>query len=289
MSDKLIRVMTALCCDTWLLPPQVHKMLTGIAAAHASQLTAQDQHKAASLMPENPKATAYEMHGSTAIIPIEGVLARKFSNVLHSSGITSTDILERLIRRAANDPAVTSIVLMIDSPGGYTTGVPEAGRAIDEARAIKPVVAYADGMMDSAAYWIGCHADLIYATESADVGCIGAYTAFLDESRAQELAGYKTELFKSGRFKGMGYPGTSLTEEHRTMLQADIDDTAAKFKAWVQAGRNNAISDDDMQGQSFTAEQALSRGLIDGITNAETAMLDAERLVAIRAQQNHRE
>lgn len=283
--NKLIRVMTALCCDTWLLPPQMHKALTEIAANHAGRgsRSPEAQHAIAAAMDLNPKPRGYQISGSTAIIPVEGVLARKFDSVLYSSGVTSTDILEKLIRSATADESVNSILLMIDSPGGYTTGIPEAARAVREASAVKPVVAYGDGMVDSAAYWLASQANVIYGMESGDFGCIGAYCAILDESRAAEMQGYKIELFKSGAFKGMGYPGTQLTDDHRKMIQQGVDETAAKFKAAVQAGRSNAISEDAMQGQSFNAEAALAHGLIDGITDAETALRDAERLAQIRA------
>jgi ClpP class serine protease len=42
------------------------------------------------------------------------------------------------------------------------------------------------------------------------------------------------------------------------------------------------IPDDAMQGQDFSAADALKVGLIDGITTIETALADAARLAKLR-------
>jgi protease-4 len=162
------------------------------------------------------------------------------------------------------------------------SGTPEAAAAVLRAKAAKPVLAYADGLMDSAAYWIGSQADAIYATQSADVGCIGCYLAILDTSRADEMAGYKLEMFRSGRFKGMGAAGTSLSDEQRAMLQADVDRIAAEFKVAVR-GTRGAISDELMQGQSYSVEAALAHGLVDAVTDMDAALRDVADLKTIRA------
>jgi protease-4 len=280
-----MRVMSTLVADVWLLPPTWHKTLTEIAANHAGRGSMQPeaQHAIAAAMELNPAPRDYEVINGTAIIPIEGVLVRKFSNVLHSSGVTSTDIVERLVRKATADSAVSSILLMIDSPGGYTQGIPEAAAAVRAAREVKPVIAYGDGMMDSAAYWIGSQGTAVYSMASGSVGSIGAYMARLDSSRALEMAGYKLDLFKSGPFKGMGMPGTQLTDEHRAMLQASVDTVADQFKAAVRSGRSHAIREDAMQGQSFSAEDAMAHGLVDSLGSADEALRDAGRLAGIRA------
>jgi signal peptide peptidase SppA len=282
--NRLVRVLTALYCETWLLTPDMHATLCKIAEAHAAGGAVEtDQHAMAASMAANPAKRRYELAGRSALIPVEGVIGRKFSSSLYSSGVTSVDVFQRILSDAANDEEVDSLTLIFDSPGGIAMGVPEAAASIRRAAARKPVVAYADGLMDSAAYWLASQADVIYATPSADVGSIGAYIALLDTSRANDLAGFKTEVFRSGRFKGMGMRGTSLTDEQRTMIQGEVEQVANQFKAAVRSGRApKQISDDVMQGQSFSADEAMGNGLIDGITDLETAVADAARLVKMR-------
>lgn len=296
---KLIRVLTALCCEPWLLTPQMHKTLTDIARSHAfGGPTETAQHALASAMPANPAPSKFSLvdvfeldsagkptssrMGTVAVVPILDVIGRKFSSALYSSGVTSIDVFQRLVKTAAEDPAVDAIVLSIDSPGGVAMGTPEAAESVHRAQTIKPVIAFADGLMDSAAYWIASQANAIYAMPSADVGSIGAYLAVLDYSRAAEMDGIRVELFRSGKHKGMGYPGTSLTDEQRAMLQASVMDIAGKFKAAVRSGRGRMISDDVMQGQSFSVEEAMRNGLIDSVTDFDSAVGDAVRMAKMR-------
>jgi len=302
-ANKLVRVLTALYCEPWLITPQMHKTLCDIAGKHAAGGDIEAaQHEVAAAMKAKPAKRDYAVVeveeldeddprgrpkklGDVAVIPVEGVIGRKFSRSLYSSGVTSIDVFERLVRTAAEDEQVDAITLLFDSPGGLVMGVPEAARAIAWAREAKPVIAFADGLMDSAAYWLASQTDAVYATESADVGSVGVYIALLDSQRWEEMQGFKTELFKSGRFKGMGYPGTSLSDEQREMLQGIVDDVAAKFKAAVARGRGGQVPDEAMQGQSFGVEEALVYGLIDSVTDAETAIRDAARLARIRGME----
>jgi len=286
---RLIRVLEYLVGEPWLLTRDMHITLTEIASAHAFGGPAEEaQHAKAATFGANPKKREFAVVGNTAVLPIEGVIGRKYSDSLYSSGVTSIDIFHRMLNAAADDAMVESIVLAIDSPGGIVTGVPEAGEAVRRARAIKPVIAYADGQCCSAAYWIASQSDAIYAMPSAQVGSIGVYLSILDQSRAAEMQGLKVEMFKSGRHKGMGQPGTSLNDEQRAMLQARVEDIGVQFRGVVTDGRGRPIGEDSMQGQSFGAAEARVRGLVDEVTDFDTALADAASLARMRRQNNNR-
>jgi signal peptide peptidase SppA len=164
------------------------------------------------------------------------------------------------------------VLLDIDSPGGSVTGVPELAARIKAVADERPVFAFTDGMMCSAAYWLASQTDAIYATKTADVGSIGVYMAILDEARAYEMAGVKVELFKAGRLKGMGMPGTSLTEEAREHLQSEVDDIYQWFTSDVRSKRD--VSAEVMQGQSFMAEAAARHELIDMVVPSLAAAVE---------------
>lgn len=280
MNDRLIHCMTALTCEVWLIDPQVHKMLTDICTAHAGGGNEEAaQHALAESMPNNPANRKYQVMGQTAVIPVEGVIGRKFSSSLKSSGVTSVDVLERMIKAAGNDDQINSLLLTFDSPGGIALGVPEAASAINQAKANgKTVVAYIDGLAASAAYWMAAQADVIVSMPSSQVGSVGAYMAVLDSSRAAEMAGYKVELFRSGPNKGMGMPGTSLTDAQRAMLQERVTKLGNDFKAAVRMGRGREIKDEVMQGQTFDAATALAHGLIDSVGDFDAALSGAQYL-----------
>jgi ClpP class serine protease len=141
-------------------------------------------------------------------------------------------------------------------------GVPELADVV--AGVEKPIFAFTAGMMDSAAYWTAAACDQIFATRSADIGSIGVYVPFLDESAAYEMEGLSVELFASGKYKGMGFPGTKLTSTQREQIQKEIVSIADMFKSHVLENRPD-MDEDTMQGQSFMGVDALKLGLVDGI------------------------
>jgi len=280
---SLIRVMTALVCEPWLLTPSMHKTLCDIVTAHVTNPL--KQHALAQAMPQNPSPRQFAMAGdSVAVIPVDGVIGRKFSSSLYSSGVTSVDVLARLVDLAANDEDVNAILMVYDSPGGTVQGVAECANAITRARASKPVLAYADGQMCSAAYWLASQSSAIYSWDESSIGSIGVYSAFLDRSREMEMAGIKPIIFKSGEHKAMGFTGTSLTDKEREMIQARVDEIGVKFRSTVNTGRARTIADDVMQGQSFTATESLASGLIDTISDYGTALNDAGKLGRMEKQ-----
>lgn len=192
-------------------------------------------------------------------------------------GMVDVDDVSAVLQMAVNDPAVKAIMLDIDSPGGTITGVPELADQIMAARGRKPIMAYTDTLMCSAAYWIGCQASALYASKTAAVGSIGVYIPILDISGLYEKLGLKADVISSGDLKAMGFPGTSLTEVQRQYLQDRVTETHGEFMEAVRNVRGN-ISEDNFRGQAMYAQHAKSGGLLDDLSDFETARRDALRL-----------
>ena len=262
---------TELVCQPWLIPAAVHREL----AAKFRSLCATGQTV------EKTPAPLYRLENGAAIVPVHGVLWQGWSDELYDewAGVTSTDVLARAVTAASLDPAADRIELHIDSPGGLSTGIPEAARAVMDARERKPILAYNAAMMDSAAYWLGAGATMIWATESARTGSIGAYLALLDLSGYYDEMGIKVELFKSGENKGMGIPGTSLTDEQRARLQTRIDKLGAKFRDAVSTARANGVQAEYMDGDDYDADEAAGARLIDGVGTLEQARAELARVL----------
>lgn len=201
-----------------------------------------------------------------AVVPVYGVLAKNLSAYEESCG-GGTDInpIAYALSQAAADSDVKKIVLDIDSPGGEVTGVPELGSRIRQIDAGgKPVIAFSDALTASGAQWIGSSASESYATSSSRHGSIGVYSAWLDETVALEMKGFRLELFTAGKHKAAGAPFRGLTDEERDMIQANVTRIHQDFRSAVRIQRPG-VSDDSMEGQVFDASEALKRGLIDGI------------------------
>jgi ClpP class serine protease len=112
----------------------------------------------------------------------------------------------------------------------------------------KVVLAYSGGTMASAAYWVGCQAQAVYASQSSIVGSIGCYRVSYDDSNMFENAGVTATLIRSGKFKGGGAPGVPVDKAYIENAQRIVDGVGATFRAEVKMARK-AVKPDCMEGQ----------------------------------------
>lgn len=170
-------------------------------------------------------------------------------------GATSHDDISAALHEAAGRSDVKAIFLDIDSPGGTVAGTPELASQVAALAETKPVYAFSSGQMCSGAYWLASQAQAIYATPSARVGSIGVILPVVDSSEALNRSGVKVEVFSVGKFKGMGTPGVSLTDEQRSLINGNLREVAQDFQAAVLA-RGRSIPASAMEGQDFSGKQA---------------------------------
>ncbi|MCP3943233.1 MAG: S49 family peptidase [Desulfobacteraceae bacterium] len=179
----------------------------------------------------------------------------------------SYDRIRAQIDAAVNDRGVKAIVLKIFSPGGLVTGCKELADFIFDAGKKKHIYAYADGLICSAAYWLGSAADHIAAPITASVGSIGVRTVHVDWSKWNENAGLNFTHLAAGSYKTMGNEDEPLSKEAKGYIQARIDQIYTIFVDSVARNRGvdtkKALSMAD--GKVFLAEEALEKGLIDKI------------------------
>lgn len=213
-----------------------------------------------------------EIIDGIAHIPIAGPIGRGLSNFEKGAGAADVSDVTDELDQAEENPEVRGIILDIDSPGGMVSGTPELGDRI--AAVEKPIYAFSNGLIASAAYWLAASTDGIFTTKSADIGSIGVYVPWADVSEMYKQKGVKIELFTSGKYKGMGFPGTPLSQDQRDLLNERVMEIAQMFYDQVRANRPD-VGDEAMQGQTFKADRALAHGLIDSIVT------DKEDVVAM--------
>jgi signal peptide peptidase SppA len=219
----------------------------------------------------NKSEVKYDISNGVARIPIYGVIAKRSSMVNNISQPSGTSIQEirNNFKAAINDNDVKTILLDIDSPGGSVDGVAELSDLIFSKRGIKPIIAYANGQMDSAAYWIGSAADKIYTSKSSDIGSIGVYSVVSDWSVAYHNAGIKNEIIKAGRHKAAGHPQQHLSNDDRDVIQEEVNTFFDLFVAGVKRNRN--MTADQVAkvavGKVFIGQKAVDVGLADDIEN----------------------
>lgn len=232
---------------------------------------------------EAQKETVYtRMDGDIAIIGMEGVLAKRMNLFMAISGGSSTELLMRDYRAAMEDRDVRGILLDVDSPGGTVDGTEALAELVYESRGEKPVVAFANGLMASAAYWIGSASDMVITEETGEVGSIGVYQMHYDYSKADEKAGVKRTLIKAGKYKAAGNDAEPLSREMMDYLEEGVDYIYSLFVESVARYRGanvETVLEDMADGRIFIGRQAMEAGLVDRIGSFEAAM-DAVRDMA---------
>jgi len=215
---------------------------------------------------DNPKKN-YEVIEGVAIIPVEGVLAKRANMFMRISGGTSMQLLQKDIDQAIEDPNVKSILLDIDSPGGTVDGTQELANHIYGLRGRKPMTSYAESLMGSAAYWIGSAADeIVMSGDTTQVGSIGVVATHLDVSKAEESAGYKTTEIVAGKYKRIASSYAPLSEEGRATIQDIVDHLYSVFVRDVAMNRGvseEKVLNDMADGRIFLGQKAIKAGLVD--------------------------
>jgi signal peptide peptidase SppA len=193
-----------------------------------------------------------------------GAIGKYLSQMeIECTGACDVSALQNYLIEADADESVSAVVLHVNSPGGTVTGIPEVASVI--AGMVKPIVAYCDSMMASAAYWIGSGCDEILVSSTADVGSIGVFQAWVDPSKNMEKNGFELKVIRAGTHKAAWLPGM-MDDESFALMQAQVDSVYAMFSSHVVAMRG-AIASEVMQGQSFLGETAVVVGLADQVVN----------------------
>lgn len=217
-------------------------------------------------------APLYRLQNGVAIIDVEGVLTKKLSFFSFLFGGTTTPEIAAALEAALADDATGSILLSIDSPGGTVDGTQELAEKIYAARGKKPIVAYSDGQVTSAAYWIASAADKVYLSGGTVVaGSIGVVATHVDYSKMDEMHGVKVTEITAGKYKRIYSENAPLSPEGRQTLQDEVDYLYSVFVNDVARNRGVFVEDalTMADGKIFFGQQAVDAGLADGIITME--------------------
>jgi protease-4 len=232
--------------------------------------------KATPLLIEDSEAEAFEhkteVKTRVAIVPIIGGLTKRGD--LCSYGMQD---YERILQELDQDPEVDGIVLHIESPGGTVDGTMSLARTV--AGLSKPVVAYGETMVASAAYWIASQTDRIISNEVSNTifGSIGTLMVYQNFQEWLEKEGLEVRIIRAPQSvnKARVNPYEELTEELEADLRAELEAITENFIEAVRAGRGEALNPGETEifdGSTFTQEQALQLGLIDEIGTLQEAI-----------------
>jgi signal peptide peptidase SppA len=261
-------------------PNLVRSAQIEIPAAMAAELEKRaPRTRVAARLPKGgrPLASAGDLDpgsGQVAIIPLTGLIRPRssFLSWLFGGAYGGLVGFQQDLQEAVADPNITAIVIDVDSPGGLTDLVPETAALIRSLRGTKPIIAVANTLAASAAYWLAAQADELVITPSGKAGSIGVFVVHEDWSSFNTKFGVEPTYISAGKYKTDGNPDEPLTPSATEELQQLVEDLYSMFVADVATGRG--VSTDTVeagygQGRALLASRALEAGLVDRIATID--------------------
>ena len=222
-----------------------------------------------------------------SVLTIDGPITRNGGGCSYGS-IDHRDMM----LRAANHPLCRGHVFVINTPGGSAWAKNDYEQAIQYARSLgQPVIAFVDGMCDSAGMYLASLCDeRYYMHPKNEIGCIGVMAAFYTEADGStnqftnetyhEL--YDPESFDKNRaFRDIANDGKD--EE----LVKELAELGVEFRSDVKKACPNA-TDEHLHGKVFNAEDVKGI-LMDGQSSFMEVVQRAFELYDGRAELINRE
>ncbi|MFM0256093.1 signal peptide peptidase SppA [Paraburkholderia sediminicola] len=272
------RFITWCLATPWALMPERMAAYAAVLARRENGVHADIEDESAQGVSAGPRSRGNARAGAIAVIPVHGAIVQRASQINICDGGTSTQQISAALADASADDTVSQILLDIDSPGGSVYGVQELAAEIQQAK--KPVIAVANSLAASAAYWIGCAANEFYVTPGGEVGSIGVWQAHQDWSKAMEEEGVSITLISAGKFKVEGNPYQPLDAEAQSFMQSRVDDYYAAFTKGVAKGRKvgiDQVRNGMGQGRVLGADQAMSERMVDGVATFDDVVAKMQR------------
>lgn len=232
--------------------------------------------KIKSILAKTPLKRWLKKDPVVAVIPLHGVIASG-GGKLRGENLNLMGLAET-ISDAFETKGVVAIALSVNSPGGSPVQSALIAARIRQLADEKklPVYAFAEDVMASGGYWLGCCADEIYADQNSVVGSIGVISAGFGFTGLMEKVGVERRTYAAGENKAKLDPFSPEKEsdiEWLKKLQVEIHEN---FKNYVKERRGERLKkrkDKELfSGDVWTGAKAVELGLIDGVSDLRSFM-----------------
>ena len=285
MPHDIERILAAAAQRTWLIDEAKAGEIVSLLALRASNSAGdwggEDNQPIYAAEPVSGR------RGPVHVLRLEGTVFPRGGMMTRMSGGASLEQFAKAFDAAAEDQNAQAIVIGIDSPGGVVDMVAETAEKIYNARRPdRPIIAVANTLAASAAYWLASAADEIVVTPSGHVGSVGVYSMHDDLSEALKKQGITRTLIKSGPRKAEGAVGP-LDEAALKHRQTEADYTYDMFVKAVSRNRGvpvAAVRADPEKtethfggGRACNARDAIRLGMADRIDTFEATLARAAK------------
>jgi protease-4 len=171
-----------------------------------------------------------------------------------------------------NSKIIGGVILQIDSYGGQGN----AGQVL--LSYLKnyplPVVSLIRDAGDSMGYWVALGGKKIIAYPGADVGSIGVNSSYISNVGKNKKDGLEYISIVSGKYKDIGVPDKSLSDEELKYLKEFNQKYFDIFVNTVSTNRNMSVEDvrKIADGRTWISDEAKELGLIDEVGDQQTAL-----------------
>ena len=217
----------------------------------------------------------YLTHRDNAAIP-EG----KFVSVVRLEGVMMRDdgwcqpgtrSLADWLKKGDADQRVLATILLTDSGGGAADSVRPLADAISGCK--KPVLAYCDGYMCSAAYYAASYCGHIMANDPRSmIGCIGTMIQLADyPAKSKDEDGYiRLRIYADPSDEKNADYEAALEGNFKPIRENILNPLAEDFRKAVKSNRTKS-TDDQLRGRTYFA-QDVQGSLIDSIGDFRAAV-----------------
>ena len=197
--------------------------------------------------------------------------------------ITSSKTIVKDLKNYGDNPAISAVIIRVDSPGGIAAAVQEIYDEVKKVKEKKKVIVSMGVVAASGGYYISLPADVIVANPGTITGSIGVIMEFPVIEELLNKIGIDFEVIKSKDYKDIGSPYRRMTDDEKKLLKDVVLDAFDQFlNATIehrQLPKDSILKFAD--GRIFTGRQAKEIGLVDTLGSFEDAVEIAGDLVGI--------
>ncbi len=207
-----------------------------------------------------------------AIVNAEGSIMPGKGNPVPFQNNQSTIYSGQLVKtlmKVRDNKDIDGVILRINSPGGSVLASEEIYDAVLSLKKEKPVFASMSDIAASGGYFIAMPCDKIYASAETITGSIGVVSALPNISGTLDKLGVTTDQVKTN--DGATFMEDLIqSDDYKKVLErfrAMSEKTYHRFIQRVADNREMTFEQAHKyaKGRVWTGEQALERGLIDGL------------------------
>ncbi|MFT9398476.1 S49 family peptidase [Acetobacter sp.] len=202
-------------------------------------------------------------NGGTAIMQVMGPIFPRANMMTNFSGATALSDLSEDLQAAQDASQVQQILMIMDTPGGVTTGVSDFAKQLAASR--KPVTVFVPGSCCSAGYWIASQASSIVMDDTAYVGSLGVVVSGSQQVQADSSGRMSADITSSNA------PNKRLNvtdTDDQAKIRALLDEIESVFLNAVASGRGTTLDNVQQnfgQGGMMGAQSAIKAGMADRI------------------------